>query len=113
MTPTEHLLWDRVRDRRLNGMKFRRQHAIGRFVIDFFCAEARLAVEIDGEIHDDPEQQARDRERQGLIEEQAIRFIRFSNRMIEQDIDAVCGEIVSFARMVSPSPAESGEGARG
>jgi len=111
MTPTEVLLWDALRDRRLEGMKFRRRHAIGRFVVDFYCHERRLVVELDGGIHLDREQRQRDRERQLELEERGLAFLRFTNDDIERNLDAVLIRIASF----SPSPArdESGEGAGG
>jgi very-short-patch-repair endonuclease len=51
-TPAEAMLWSRLRNRQLNGLKFRRQHPIGRFIVDFCCAEQSLILEIDGSVHD-------------------------------------------------------------
>jgi very-short-patch-repair endonuclease len=51
MTPAEQILWDRLRGRRFQGLKFRRQHPLGRFIVDFYCAEHRLVIELDGGIH--------------------------------------------------------------
>jgi very-short-patch-repair endonuclease len=51
MTPAERILWERLRDRRLAGIKFRRQHSIDACIVDFYCAAARLVIEIDGGIH--------------------------------------------------------------
>jgi len=60
MTPAERRLWDALRDRQLAGLKFRRQHAIGTHILDFYCASCRLNVEVDGDIHDVPEQAEHD-----------------------------------------------------
>lgn len=51
MTPAERVLWDRLRNRRFLGLKFRRQHPLGRFIADFYCAEHRLVIELDGDVH--------------------------------------------------------------
>ena len=51
-TPAEAILWEALRAGRLDGLKFRRQHAIGRFILDFYCATHRLCVEVDGEVHE-------------------------------------------------------------
>ena len=51
LTPAERILWERLRDRRLSSLKFRRQHPIGAFIVDFYCPAARLVIEIDGGIH--------------------------------------------------------------
>jgi very-short-patch-repair endonuclease len=114
-TPSEALLWGLLRDRRLLGLKFRRQHAVGRFVLDFYCHELRLAIEIDGAIHNDAVQAQRDRERQQSLEEQGIHFIRVRASDVEQDPERVIQNLTTGIRAFSPSPAtkESGEGAGG
>ncbi len=85
LTPTEAILWERLRDRRCMNLKFRRQHPIGRFVLDFYCEELRVAIEVDGGIHNDPEQRRSDQERQLLLEETGIRFIRLPARLVTQE----------------------------
>lgn len=81
-TPAERRFWEIVRDRRLGGFKFRRQHGVGRYVLDFYCAEARLGIELDGSIHDDPLRAAHDAHRQREIEALGIRVVRFQNRAV-------------------------------
>ena len=76
-TPTEKVLWERLRDRRLGGFKFRRQHAIGRFVVDFFCAKRNLVVEIDGQIHESTREM--DAARDTFLSEMGLKVIRFEN----------------------------------
>ena len=107
MTPAEGLLWERLRDRRLGDLKFRRQHAIGRFVVDVYCHERRLIVELDGSIHLEPSQRRRDRERQFELEEKGLSFLRFTNEEVTTSLDCVVARITNF----SPSPVrhESGE----
>ena len=75
----ERILWPYLRNRHLNGYKFRRQHSAGRFVLDFYCPERGLAIEIDGPTHQSPEARAYDTERQHWIESFGVTFQRFSN----------------------------------
>jgi very-short-patch-repair endonuclease len=114
-TRGEALLWERLRMRQLCGRKFRRQHAIGRFIVDFYCAEERLAVEVDGPIH--AGQHRHDAERQRAIESLGVRFLRVADTLVQSDIDAALDRIAaSFsarpAEQHSPSP-PGGEGAGG
>jgi very-short-patch-repair endonuclease len=120
MTATETLLWEHLRDRRLMGTKFRRQHAIGRFVVDFYCHELRLVVEIDGSVHDEPGRRLLDAQRQEDLEDLGLRFIRFRAEDVAADAAIVVAKLATAisslaANVVSPSPAtqESGEGAGG
>lgn len=78
-TPAEQKMWRIVRDRRLGGFKFRRQHGIGPFVLDFYCSEVKLAVELNGSVHDNPARAEYDRERQEYLAALGLRVVRFSN----------------------------------
>ena len=73
-TAAETRLWHFLRDRRLRGLKFRRQHAVGPYILDFYCSEARLAIEVDGGGHAETEQKAYDRERTRAIAARGIRL---------------------------------------
>src|SRR5215217_9507342 len=95
-TPVEDLLWEELRDRRLDGMKFRRQHPIGAFVVDFCCTERRLAIELDGGIH--AEQQDRDAEREAILALAGYRVIRFPNQSIREKLPEVLEAIKVAAR---------------
>ena len=92
-TPAENILWTRIRNRQLNGAKFRRQHAIDRFVVDFACLERHLIIEVDGEIHDLPDQKDYDVERQTFLEGCGFRILRFANRDVLDSIDSVLDRI--------------------
>ena len=94
-TPTEALLWGALRDRRLDGLKFRRQHAVGRFVLDFYCHELRLAVEVDGGIHVAPENRASDAARQAELEATGIRFVRIRANLVETNLTRAVEQIRS------------------
>lgn len=96
MTPPEVLLWQRLRGRP-HGIKFRRQHAIGPYVVDFFSLPARLVIEIDGAIHDGEDAQNYDRNRQDYIEAQGQRVMRVSGADVMRDADAVANAIIALA----------------
>lgn len=85
-TQAEEVLWGALRDRQM-GVKFRRQHPVGQFILDFWCADMRLAVELDGEIHD--EQAERDAERTRILEAHHYRIVRFRNEEVLNDLDGV------------------------
>ena len=90
MTDAEKLLWEKLRNKQL-GVRFKPQHPIGRFIVDFYCHQTKLVVEIDGEIHD--EQKEYDMGRTGEMEEYGIRVIRFRNHEVFEDIEGVVERI--------------------
>lgn len=92
-TEAEQILWERLRARRLNGFKFRRQHPIGCFIVDFFCAEFGLAIEVDGEYHDSDDQRTLDEQRTIELNELNIKVIRFKNRDVINNTNAVLNQI--------------------
>ena len=96
-TAEERIIWELLRDRRYMNLKFRRQHDIDGFIVDFYCHEARLVVEIDGKIHD--KQKDYDLLRQSLIEEKGIRVVRITNEEVNTDVGAVLKKIGAFAMM--------------
>jgi adenine-specific DNA-methyltransferase len=104
-TPSESLLWEALRGGKL-GRKFRRQQPIGSFIVDFYCAEERLVVEVDGKIHDG--QQREDAERQAALESLDLRFLRVSHEDVIFDLAAVLErirrEFTSSAPLPPPSP---------
>ena len=90
-TKAEQKLWRLLRRKQIDGCKFRRQHPIGRFIVDFYCHEARLIIEVDGDIH--AFQEAYDAARQESLEEQGYRVVRFSNQDVLKNMDGVLGMI--------------------
>jgi very-short-patch-repair endonuclease len=105
-TPAEQKLWARLRGRQLRGFKFRRQHPIGRFVVDFCCARAKLVVEVDGDSH--ASQIEYDDSRTAHLEECVYTVIRFTNRQVLGQIDAVLDEIARVLNWwcrAAPTPA--------
>lgn len=95
-TGAEDKLWQAIRKRRLDGRKFRRQVAIGAFVVDFYCPAERLAVEVDGPIHE--QQVEADQIRQALIESLGIRFVRLTNAEVEQNLASALDKILQAFR---------------
>jgi very-short-patch-repair endonuclease len=94
-THAEKLLWQSVRNRRLDGMKFRRQYPFGQFVLDFFCIEHLLAIEVDGSPHDQSEAKNHDHLRDDWLAGQRIRVLRFSNHDNEANLPAVLDALIS------------------
>lgn len=92
-TESEKKLWQFLRKRQLLGHKFRRQHGIDAYVVDFYCPKLRLAVEIDGEIHKLSEVKSDDIERQQYLEKFGISFLRFSNEEVLTNMDKVISTI--------------------
>jgi len=86
-TPAEQKLWAYLRGKKLNGVSFRRQHAIGNYIVDFCAIKQRLIVELDGSQH--LEQEEYDLERTAFLESQDYKVIRFWNHDVMNDIDGV------------------------
>jgi leucyl-tRNA synthetase len=109
-TPAEATLWRAVRGRNLI-YKFRRQHPIDRFIIDFYCAQAKLCIELDGESHLEPGQMEYDKARTEYLEYLGYKVIRFTNNDVRYNIHAVVDAIVKEIENIlqTPSPFE-GEG---
>ena len=100
-TKPEGILWSCLRNRQLVNLKFRRQFAIGSYVVDFVCLERRLIVEIDGGHH--AEQAEEDNERTVWLENQGFQLIRFWNNEVTQNLDGVL-ETIANALVKDPSP---------
>jgi very-short-patch-repair endonuclease len=90
-TEAEALLWNHLRNRHLAGFRFRRQHPIDRFVVDFCCPAVRLVVEVDGGIHKGMQEQDRARER--FLRELGFDVVRFSNEAVLRETDRVLSDI--------------------
>ncbi|MDQ5953234.1 MAG: hypothetical protein QG551_462 [Patescibacteria group bacterium] len=85
-TPQEHKLWQYLKNKQL-GFKFRRQHGIGKYIVDFYCPEKKLVVEVDGSIHMDQEDY--DEERSKYLESEGLRVLRFWNNEINKSTESV------------------------
>ena len=95
-TPTEQVLWGILRSRQTGGLKFRRQQPIGQFIVDFYCPEARLVIEIDGDTHAD--QVEYDQARTDWIQSMGYRVIRFTNHDVRENVSAVLESILDHCK---------------
>ena len=108
-TAAEMILWERLRDRRFNGLKFRRQKPIGRYIVDFYCAEKKLVIELDGSSHDN--KQEYDNWRDEAMRTGQLHIIRISNDQIMSDLDKTLCDLKTCI-IPLPSPI-SGRGIEG
>ena len=92
LTPAEAKIWARVRNRGL-GFKIRRQHPIWMFIADFYCAEAKLVIEIDGDSHAEPDQEEYDKARTEWLEERGYKVIRVTNNDVHKHLEDALQEI--------------------
>lgn len=92
-TKAEKILWEYLRNRNLDGLKFRRQHPIGKFIADFYCHEMKLVVELDGAVHDGKMNVQYDEARTLELKGSGIKVIRFRNSEVENNISFVLNEI--------------------
>lgn len=95
MTKCEHILWDYLRGNRYK-IRFRRQHPIGDYIVDFVCLSANLVIEVDGGYHSDPLQQCDDELRTQYLNSIGFNVMRFKNEQILNDIDAVVAQIFDY-----------------
>ncbi len=93
LTVAEKILWRELRGKKVNGLRFRRQHPISRFVVDFYCHEKKLVIELDGEIHDTKEAKEKDESRTLALETLGLRVIRFRNEDVIDKLENVMEKI--------------------
>ncbi|OHB15860.1 MAG: hypothetical protein A2431_01205 [Candidatus Zambryskibacteria bacterium RIFOXYC1_FULL_39_10] len=94
-TPTEKILWFYLRSDKL-GVKFKRQHSVGGYILDFYCAKKKLIIELDGEIHNTKDAKEYDEVRDKFFKELGYKTLRFLNREVENNINKVLEKIRSF-----------------
>ena len=95
-TSAEATLWTLIKNRRINGKKFRRQYSIGNYIVDFYCPEERLIIELDGDSHGDYYKIELDSDRDNELKEMGYKILRFENRFVFQYPDFVLNEIISL-----------------
>jgi very-short-patch-repair endonuclease len=104
MPQTEIQLWSKLRGMGLNGYKFRRQYSVRNYVLDFYCPKQKLAIEIDGDSHFRDCAEEYDRERQAVTESYGIRFLRFTNTEVNENIEGVVMRIMEHLPSPYPTP---------
>lgn len=106
-TPAEQQLWSMLKHSNLGGFKFRRQHSVGPYILDFYCPAEKLAIELDGDSHFSEEAVVYDRERTAYLNVLGIRVLRFWNTDVYENIEAVCERILAEVKernLTTPSP---------
>jgi very-short-patch-repair endonuclease len=101
MTDAEARLWYHLRSHELGGYKFRRQHPLEPFILDFYCAQAKLVIEVDGGQHFDETYLRQDERRTGYLEQQGLRVLRFTNSEVLSETESVLNAILGS---LNPSP---------
>jgi very-short-patch-repair endonuclease len=99
MTIAERVLWQQMRNRKVGGLKFRRQHPVDIFILDFYCHERKLAIEVDGEIHNNEDQKEWDENRTFELNEFGIKILRFSNDDVIFHTERVVDSINEFLKL--------------
>lgn len=89
LTPAEARFWKVIQNKNLDGRKFRRQHSVGNYILDFYCPSEKLAIELDGEVHFGDVAREYDYERQLFLEIYAIKILRFENKFVFQELEWV------------------------
>ena len=95
-TNAEKILWDRLCNRQLGGLKFRSQYAIGRYIADFYCSSERLIIELDGSHHYSADNKEYDKIRDNELRGKGLKVLRFNNSEIFSNIDKVVQQILSL-----------------
>jgi len=103
-TEPENRLWYFLRNRRMNTLKFRRQYAIGRYVVDFYCPETRIVIEVDGDSHFTDEARAYDEARELYLKAHNLRVLRFTNEEVMKNIKNAVDQIATLSTSSPPSP---------
>lgn len=102
LTPAEAFLWTYLKNSQLNNRKFRRQHSVGNYILDFYCPSERLAIELDGDYHFTPEGIEYDSVRTIYINSLNIKIIRFENKIVFENTEWVLMEIKNNLRVQEP-----------
>lgn len=93
LTSAEAFLWKHLQQKKLEGKKFRRQHSIDNYIVDFYCAAERVIIELDGEVHNNPIAEENDRKRDAYLSRLGFKVIRFENKMVFEHLPSVLQKI--------------------
>jgi very-short-patch-repair endonuclease len=107
MTDAEKILWEKISKRKIDGLRFRKQHSIGRYIVDFYCFEKKLVIELDGDIHDS--QKEYDHNRDNELTARGNTILRFKNEEVINNIDYVLSRIVETCKNIAESPPKSAD----
>ena len=104
MTPAENRLWLRLRARQFHSLKFRRQHGIGPYIVDFYCSEKAVVIEVDGDVHGVADRMVQDQEREKALRSLGLRIIRYTNDDIMNNVEGVLEDLSQRLLSGSTSP---------
>jgi very-short-patch-repair endonuclease len=99
LTPAEAYLWHELKGQKLSGLKFRRQHSVVNYILDFYCSKHKLAIELDGNYHDEPNQLELDTIRDKELERMGITVLRYENKYVFEELQHVLGDIKKHCRI--------------
>ena len=102
-TEAEKVMWHHLRNRKLAGFKFRRQHPLYDFIVDFYCHDGKLIVEIDGDVHLNSNEKEYDEDRTGILNEFGLSVLRLTNDEVIQIVDGVLKRIRDFLSKTGPT----------
>ncbi len=105
LTPAEAKLWTLLKSKQLEGRKFRRQHSVGNYILDFYCPTEKLAIELDGAHHFTEDGMKYDEERTAHLNSVGIRVVRFENRLVFDDPEFVLTEVKKY--FLPPRPSDT------
>ncbi len=103
MTKAEIIIWSKLKGKQLNSLKFRRQYGINNYIVDFYCPELRLAIEIDGAVHCYDSRITYDKKRQREIEVLGIKVLRYTNIDVIKNLEGVLNDILTTTPLSPPS----------
>jgi very-short-patch-repair endonuclease len=95
LTPAEASLWNFLKEKKLEGRKFRRQHSIGKYILDFYCPSENLAIELDGQVHYNEFSQEYDEKRDNILKRFGIRVLRYENIVVFRNLEWLLDDIKS------------------
>ncbi|MEZ4858805.1 MAG: endonuclease domain-containing protein [Flavobacteriaceae bacterium] len=102
LTPAEAFLWEQLKARKLQGRRFTKQHSMGNYIVDFYCAQECLIIELDGEVHYNPSAQEYDLKRTQFLNSLGYTVIRFENKMVFELLPSVLKEITENFNNANP-----------
>lgn len=115
LTPAEGRLWAKLCSKQFQGLKFRRQHGIGPYIVDFYCPTMSLVVEVDGDVHTEKSAQKKDKAWEGYFQSLGLRVIRYNNDDVLNNLNGVLEDLLGQLSKdsTSPTPLLTKEGDRG
>jgi very-short-patch-repair endonuclease len=96
LTPAEAFLWNYLKARKFKGKRFTKQHSIGNYIVDFYCAEEKLIIELDGQVHMNSLAQEYDEKRDSFLKSKGYKVLRFENKMVFENLSSVFMEIEDY-----------------